>query len=143
MFVSVYDRCSDRVFMTAQQNAQDIIARSGLRYGLGTACPPEEQMTEAEWLAKAGLPPEAPSGEPDLRVMAGEALPMPKADFNGADPAKFDHDGDGAPGGSLSAGDVIREAEVALVARQAAEADHPPPPVVPAPVPKPVARVKK
>lgn len=44
-------------------------------------------------------------GEEAFLIRAGNEIPAGLTDhptaFNGADPAKFDHDQDGAPGGSL------------------------------------------
>jgi len=40
--------------------------------------------------------------EPPIEPVCVETEPKPEP-FNGADPAKFDHDGDGQPGGSKSA----------------------------------------
>lgn len=40
--------------------------------------------------------------------------------FNGADPAKFDHDGDGAPGGSLSEAEMLERAKAQRESQEAA-----------------------
>jgi hypothetical protein len=46
--------------------------------------------------------------EPPVTAPAAEE-PAPAPDFNGADPAKFDHDDDGKPGGSKPAPEPVGE----------------------------------
>lgn len=61
---------------------------------------------------------------------ARKAAAQSAADFNGANPAKFDHDGDGAPGGSPPGGNVPKglmttaasAADRAMAQKEAAEA---------------------
>jgi len=80
MLVSVYDRVTGQAFLTSEVNADDVVARSGVRYGKGEACPPDEILTEAEWAKAANLPAPKPRPPEVNKVMAGEGLPMPDAE---------------------------------------------------------------
>ena len=52
--------------------------------------------------------------------MARKPSPQAEPDFNGADPAAFDHDGDGQPGGSKKR--TIGKLELEAIGREAYEA---------------------
>lgn len=59
--------------------------------------PEERETLRAEGFYVAS--PDEPAPPP--AAIEGEPEPGDEALFNGADPAAFDHDGDGKPGGSL------------------------------------------
>lgn len=69
---------------------------SAVVYPAGHEGPVTRECADKAIAAGVAVRVKSPRGRP------GDAGPA--GDFNGADPAAFDHDGDGAPGGSLPHG---------------------------------------
>lgn len=119
MHVRLYDRVTGDTFLTTELNAEEVLARSGERYGRGDVCPDAERITEAAWLRATGQTPQTVAERPN-RVLEGGSLPLPEADapapleqssrpVETATPAAaavapkpdpLDHDGDGHKGGA-------------------------------------------
>lgn len=105
----IFDRETGEVIRCSVPTALENVANGKGRFVHGASGEPMK-----------AAPKPAPEPEPVIELQQEGVLDLPAADaeptpepsdeakFNGADPAKFDHDGDKKPGGAPKGGNVKR-----------------------------------